>query len=101
VTNLCDNATKFGTRATITLSQVASTICIDVADDGPGIPADQRKMVLEPFFKLDASRSQTKSSGFGLGLSIVCDIVRAHDGRLELHDNKPRGLIARILLPAR
>jgi signal transduction histidine kinase len=100
VTNLCDNALKFGTRAAISLTPAGETIRIDVADDGPGIPRDQRAMVLEPFFKLDASRGAS-GAGFGLGLSIVSDIVRAHAGKLELNDNQPHGLIATILLPSR
>ena len=101
VTNLCDNALKFGTRATISLSRSDEAICIEVADDGPGIPSDQRKMVLEPFFKLDASRGGATGAGFGLGLSIVADIVRAHGGLIELGDNQPRGLVVRLLLPLR
>lgn len=100
VTNLCDNALKFGTHAAITLSTDSMTIRIDVADDGPGIPADQRKLVLEPFYKIDASRGTAKVPGFGLGLSIVSDIVIAHGGSLELHDNQPRGLVARLKIPA-
>ncbi|MEH6720496.1 MAG: ATP-binding protein [Aurantimonas endophytica] len=100
VTNLCDNALKFGGGAAITLAAEGAMIRIDVADEGPGIPKAQRVRVLEPYFKLDASRSAGKNPGFGLGLSIVTDIVRAHGGRLEFHDNHPRGLIARILLPA-
>ncbi|NDV87681.1 sensor histidine kinase [Aurantimonas aggregata] len=101
VTNLCENSLKFGTRAEISLTRVDETIRIDVADDGPGIPAHQRKLVLEPFSKLDASRESSKSPGFGLGLSIVSDVVRAHCGRIELDDNRPRGLIVRLHLPER
>ncbi|GGD34370.1 ATP-binding protein [Aureimonas glaciei] len=100
VTNLCDNALKFGTQATISLAREGDAIRIDVADDGPGIQADQRKTVLEPFAKLDASRAETKTAGFGLGLSIVADIVRAHGGDLELLDNHPGGLIVRLVLPS-
>ncbi|MFC0190747.1 ATP-binding protein [Aureimonas pseudogalii] len=100
VTNLCDNAVKFGNHATISLSREDSTIRVDVADNGPGIPSDRRQLVLEPFFKLDAARGAAQKAGLGLGLSIVADIVRAHGGRLEFHDNRPRGLIVRVLLPA-
>jgi signal transduction histidine kinase len=100
VTNLCDNALKFGTRADISLSTDGTKIRIDVADDGPGIPSDKRALVLEPFYKLDASRGATKGPGFGLGLSIVSDIVKAHGGELELLDNLPRGLIVRLSIPA-
>ncbi|NDW05684.1 HAMP domain-containing protein [Jiella sp. 40Bstr34] len=99
VTNLCDNALKFAGSAAITLARAGPMIRIDVADDGPGIAANQRARVIEPFFKLDPARGTGRSSSFGLGLSIVTDIVRAHGGRLEFHDNHPRGLIARILLP--
>ncbi|WP_185983197.1 ATP-binding protein [Aureimonas mangrovi] len=99
VTNLCDNAVKFGTSVTIYLSRLSEGLRIDIADDGPGIPADKRALVLEPFFKLDAARGAGAQTGFGLGLSIVADIARAHGGRVEFHDRAPHGLIVRLVLP--
>lgn len=98
VTNLCENATKFGTRAEVSVSVEAGAVVIDVADDGPGIPEQHRQRVMEPFYKLDAARGGA-DHGFGLGLSIVAEVVQTHHGRLELLDRQPNGLIARITLP--
>lgn len=98
VTNLCENAAKFGTRVGVSLSLGAGFVTIDVADDGPGIPEQHRNRVLEPFYKVDAARGGS-DRGFGLGLSIVAEIVQAHHGRLELLDRQPTGLLARITLP--
>lgn len=100
VTNLCSNGLKFGSRVTIALSRDEATVRIDVADDGPGIPPELRERVLEPFFKGDPTRLDSGcKTGFGLGLSIVSEIVTAHRGSLTLLDNQPCGLIARIILP--
>ncbi|MCR6503057.1 ATP-binding protein [Shinella sp. CPCC 101442] len=98
LTNLCENAVKFGTRVDVTLDPVDDMAVVTVADNGPGIPAGQRKQVLEPFYKVDVSRG-TADVGFGLGLSIVLEVIQAHGGDLELLDNEPRGLIARFTVP--
>jgi signal transduction histidine kinase len=101
VTNLVENSTKFAQRATVTLSLTESkSVRISVTDDGPGLPADLRTRVLEPFFKVDTARTSSDRTGFGLGLSIVDDIVRAHGGRIELMNASPHGLIVHIDLPA-
>jgi len=101
VTNLVENSTKFAHRVTVTLSIVAPELVrISVQDDGPGLPTDLRKRVLEPFFKVDTARTSFDRTGFGLGLSIVDDIVRAHGGKIELLNAVPHGLIAHIDLPA-
>lgn len=100
VTNLCENATKFGKHVRVELSTDRKLVTIDVSDDGPGIPAEHRSRVLEPFYKVDTARGGT-DAGFGLGLSIVAEIVEAHQGRLELLERHPNGLIARITIPLR
>jgi len=101
VTNLVENSTKFAQRITVTLSAVgAEVVRISVQDDGPGLPGNLRKRVLEPFFKVDTARTTSDRTGFGLGLSIVDDIVRAHGGKIELLNAIPHGLIAHIDLPA-
>lgn len=96
VTNLCENALKFGQVVRVSLRVQGAMAEIDVTDDGPGIPAEMRARVLEPFVKLDESRS---GQGFGLGLSITAEIAARHGGRLLLLDNHPQGLTARIALP--
>ena len=99
VSNLVDNAMKFGTRISVSLSRLADGgIQIDVADDGPGISYSHRTRVFEPFFKGDSSR-RSGGEGFGLGLSIARRIVENHEGRIELYDCVPRGLRVCIWLP--
>ncbi|MBP0615789.1 ATP-binding protein [Jiella mangrovi] len=100
ITNLCGNGLKFGSRVIIVLSRVEGMLRIDVVDDGPGIPRELRDRVMEPFFKAVPTRTdRDRKDGFGLGLSIVSEIVAAHRGRLTLLENRPCGLIARVELP--
>ena len=61
-------------------------ICIVVADNGPGVPADERIRVLERFYRLDASRTKP---GAGLGLSLVKAVAKLHDATLSLFENHP------------
>lgn len=97
VTNLCDNATKFAKSVIVQMQESGSGISISVIDDGPGIPEELREKVFEPFFKVDPSRST--QAGFGLGLSIVADIVHSHYGNVALLANRPHGLIVQIEIP--
>ncbi len=69
--------------------------CIQVIDDGPGIPLEKTVQVLEPFFRLDASRS---SAGNGLGLALVNAIASSHQAQLTLEDNQP-GLRVSVIFP--
>jgi signal transduction histidine kinase len=101
VTNLVENAVKFGAEATIRLSMSAETATIDVEDDGPGISDAQKSRMLEPFVRGDSARNMDRATGFGLGLSIARAIVLAHRGELSLHDRQPHGLIVRIRIPVR
>ncbi|WP_407155993.1 ATP-binding protein [Bradyrhizobium sp. STM 3557] len=101
VTNLVENAVKFGTMATVRLSVLLDDLTIDVEDDGPGISDADKPRVLEPFVRGDHARNMDEATGFGLGLSIASAIVAAHGGALSLHDRNPHGLIARIRLPVR
>jgi signal transduction histidine kinase len=59
---------------------------LSVADNGPGIPAEERTRVLGPFYRLERSRS---TPGNGLGLSLVAAVARLHAAHIELLDNKP------------
>jgi signal transduction histidine kinase len=99
VSNLIDNATKFGTHAEVTLALPSpAEVTITVDDDGPGIPNDQKAMAFEPFSRGDSARSHPED-GFGLGLAIARQIVERHGGAITLHDRTPNGLSARISLP--
>ncbi|MDM9625262.1 ATP-binding protein [Rhizobium sp. S152] len=95
ITNLCENAVKFGTNVEVELLAADDLVIIEVKDDGPGIPEEYRSRVMEPFFKVDAARRGT-NAGFGLGLSIVAEIIQAHHGKLELLERYPKGLIVRL-----
>lgn len=98
VTNLVENATRFGTRIEVALSMIEDRLLIDVSDDGPGIPDERKAAMLEPFVRGEDARTMDETAGFGLGLSIAQAIVTAHGGTLELLDNAPKGLRVRLQL---
>ncbi len=100
VANLLDNAGKFspgGTTVRLAAHSVAGSIDITVADQGPGIPQDDRPRASERFFRGETARS---TPGSGLGLSLVLAVAQLHGGRLDLDDAAP-GLRATITLAAR
>ena len=99
VTNLVENAVRFGAEARIRLVVSPDIMTIEVEDDGPGISDSRKDVMLEPFVRGDDARNMDEASGFGLGLSIARTIVLAHRGVLSLNDRKPHGLIVRIELP--
>jgi len=101
VTNLVENAVRFGAEVTMSLELSADYALIDVADDGPGISDAQKDSMLEPFVRGDDARNMDEAAGFGLGLSIARAIAIAHGGELSLHDGKPRGLVVRMRIPLR
>ena len=101
VTNLVENAVRFGGQAMIRLQASADHLVIDVEDDGPGISDARKTDVLQPFVRGDDARNMDDAEGFGLGLSIARAIVLAHGGELALLDREPHGLIVRIRLPVR
>jgi signal transduction histidine kinase len=101
VTNLVENAVRFGAETTIRLSVSPDVATIEVEDDGPGISDARKDVMLEPFVRGDDARNMDEASGFGLGLSIARTIVLAHHGAMSLNDRQPHGLIVRIQLPVR
>ncbi len=98
LTNLIDNAVKYGGGATVSLTHLASDVQIAVEDNGPGIPEDQIARVLQPFYRLETSRSR-ETGGIGLGLAIAASIAEAHGGALSLSNRPEGGLRAQITLP--
>lgn len=99
--NLVENAVSHGTRAVISAAAPKrGFIEVEVVDDGPGIPTEQRARLVEPFARGEPARTIGATSGFGLGLSIVKSLAEKAGGRLELLDAKPHGLVARVALPA-
>jgi signal transduction histidine kinase len=83
LTNLIDNAVKYGGCARVQLGLGAEGAAITIADDGPGIPADKADLALKPFGRLDYARNR-ESGGVGLGLTIARDIVQSHGGEVRL-----------------
>ena len=92
--NLVENALKYGERARITLTREDAQVVVDVADDGPGIPADKRESVFEPFVRLNEEGTR----GAGLGLAAAQSIARAHGGAIVILDAE-RGALLRVTLP--
>ena len=78
ITNLVENAVRFGAEAAIRLKVSLDTVTIEVADDGPGISDARKDVMLEPFVRGDDARNMDEAAGFGLGLSIARTIVLAH-----------------------
>jgi signal transduction histidine kinase len=96
--NVIDNAIKYGKVARIGLRVEEKSVLVDIDDDGPGIPDDQRDLVFRPFYRLDASRNRD-SGGTGLGLAIVQSIVLSHGGEVTLDNRIDSGLRVTIRLP--
>lgn len=98
MTNVIDNALKYGGGAWVSARKFGDSIEICVDDDGPGIPKMQREDVFRPFYRGESSRN-AKTGGVGLGLPIVQDIVLAHGGQVWLDDSPRGGLRVVIDLP--
>ncbi|MNM94901.1 Osmolarity sensor protein EnvZ [compost metagenome] len=98
VVNLVENARRYGGAASIVLADSPARVLIDICDDGPGIPEDQLARVMEPFYRLESSRSRA-TGGVGMGLSIAADIAARHGGELVLSNRPEGGLRARLSLP--
>lgn len=93
--NLIENAQKWArSEIVVTVGRSGSGVVLDVADDGPGIPCDQLKRVLER-----GVRADTSVAGSGLGLAIVSDLVDVYHGTLTLDRSASGGLLARVWLP--
>lgn len=100
LTNLIDNALKFGGSAEIELQRRADgTVLINVLDRGPGIPADQLEAVLQPFFRLEQSRNRD-TGGTGLGLAIAHQLATVIGASLILRNRDGGGLAAELAIRA-
>jgi signal transduction histidine kinase len=106
VDNLVGNAVRYAaSRVDVTITPEAAddgeagTLTVTVRDDGPGIPAEDRERVFDRFTRLDNSRARADDDGAGLGLAIVRELVRLHQGTIALDDAEP-GLRVDITLIA-
>ena len=99
VYNLVENAIKYnhaGGQVTVTADQKEKQVYLSVADTGNGIPEEFRDRVFEPFFRVDKSRSRALG-GVGLGLALVREIVRVHDGSITVRSNPSGGTIFEVM----
>lgn len=93
VYNLVENAIKYNRldgTVTVSVTEENECTCIRVEDTGNGIPEELKGRVFDPFFRVDKSRSRALG-GVGLGLALVHEIVRVHDGEITIKDNKAGG----------
>ncbi len=98
ISNILDNSLKYGKNIKVSLKKSSNNIILLIDDDGPGIPKNEYENVFKPFYKIDKSRSETKSS-VGLGMSITSDIIQSHGGNIKLQKSILKGLQVRITLP--
>ena len=98
LTNLIDNAVKYGGYARVPAGCEAGKVVIRVADGGPGIPEAQMERVFDPFYRLETSRSR-ETGGSGLGLTIARNIAHKHGGTLTLRNKPGGGLECVLVLP--
>ncbi len=98
ISNLIDNSTKYAKKVEVNLKRINENLEILILDDGPGVPKSEYKNITKPFYKIDKSRQETKSS-VGLGLAISSDIVKSHGGDLNFDKSKLGGLKVIISLP--
>jgi signal transduction histidine kinase len=98
INNLMDNALRYAGQALITLQDQREQLVIRVIDHGPGIAAEQREAVFEPFFRLEGSRNRN-SGGVGLGMTIAREAAQRMGGQLTLEETPGGGLTAVIHLP--
>jgi len=98
VSNLIDNAVKYGKAAHVSICATPGAVEITVDDEGPGIPEEEMTRVFQPFYRLESSRSRD-TGGIGLGLAIALSVVQAHGGEIALTNRQGGGLRATIRLP--
>ena len=96
--NLIDNGVKYANKINLQMTKSNSYIVLTVDDNGPGISKDEYENVFKPFYKINKSRGDSKSS-VGLGLSIASDIVRSHGGNIVLDKSPQNGLRVKVLFP--
>jgi len=96
--NMIDNAIRYADKVNLQLSKKTNNILIIIDDNGPGIPQMEYENVFKPFYKIDKSRGNSKSS-VGLGLSIASDTIKSHGGNIILEKSPLDGLRVKIFLP--
>jgi two-component system OmpR family sensor kinase len=98
VTNLIENALKYGKTARVRVFTEGDESITEVADSGPGLAEDELERVFLPFYRAALARTLHKG-GIGLGLAVSRSIARAHGGDVRLYKNGGEGLVAQLRLP--
>jgi signal transduction histidine kinase len=98
VANITENALKYGRAAHLSISVRGDLVILVVDDEGPGIPIEKRELMLEPFSRIEESRSRG-TGGAGLGLAIVRTLAEAHGGKVEIGETAKRGARITVTLP--
>lgn len=98
LTNLLENAIKYGKSASIAIRDDEEQLEIRISDEGPGLPESELERVFEPYYRVEGSRNR-QTGGTGLGLTIARGIAAAHGGTLRISNRAEGGLEARLLLP--
>ncbi len=98
IRNLLENARRYSNgEVTVALERVAGKVRMSVSDHGPGVPADQRERIFEPFYRLPGASE--REGGVGLGLALVKSIALRHGGTVHCEDNDGRGARFVVELP--
>lgn len=98
LSNLIGNALKYGERAEVRTSNQEDRLILEVEDEGPGIPSDQRAKIFEPYYRIETAGGERKS-GVGLGLALTRGLVEAMEGTISVHDGAGGGALFRVSLP--
>jgi len=98
ISNLVNNAARFASTVRVTANKADGILTIEVEDDGPGVPEEERELVFRPFYRVDSARNQDSGST-GLGLAIARDITRIHGGDITLAQSSLGGLKAVLKVP--
>jgi signal transduction histidine kinase len=99
-TNLLENAIKYADgqpEIVVRLSMEKQRVVMEFADNGPGIPDKEKSRIFEKFYRIGSEETR-KAKGTGLGLFIVQQVVKAHNGRLQVLDNQPKGTVFKIVI---
>jgi signal transduction histidine kinase len=102
LTNLIDNAVKYSKdkgKVTISLTQEGELAVVTITDEGIGIPAEALPHIFEPFYRADESRNKDNYKGFGLGLSIVKDLIEKLSGTISYVSKEGEGTTVTVKLP--
>ena len=101
IINLLDNAAKYapeGSEIRIDTAARDGNVAVRIADDGPGIPDDQKELVFDLFYSSGNPTGDSRR-GLGIGLALCQSIVKAHGGTITVSDHEPHGAVFEIMLP--